>query len=37
MQEVYDEVKLLSGKFELKVPSMKDANGKILRDDASIQ
>ena len=37
MQEVYNKIKLLSGKFELKVSSIKDANGKVLVDDASIQ
>ena len=36
MQEVYNKIKLLSGKFELKVSSIKDANGKVLVDDASI-
>ena len=37
MQEVYNKVKLLSGKFELKVTSIKDPNGKLLSDYASIQ
>jgi len=36
MQEVYNKVKLLSGKFELKVAPIKDMNGKIQAHDASI-
>lgn len=35
-QEVYNKIKLLSGQFELKVTSIKDANGETL-EDKSIQ